>query len=453
MKHQLKIGWSEVSLTPEGRRLRLVGQFYGRVSQYVETPITATALAIEAGDEQAIIISADQTHVYADITRGVRELIAERIPDFDASKLIIGATHSHTAFDYEAPSEGGLNVLFEYLGMTEEHVEGKGSVKTDNIMEPPEAAVFFKERLAEAAVEAWKNRAPGGYSAGFGRAAVGMCRRVCYTDGTAKMWGDVSRPDFFALEGGNDNGVEMLFIYDGEDRLTGAVLNVACPAQVVEQRYFVSSDYWGKVKVLLRRRFGEDFKVLALCSPAGDQCPRDLVRWVEPETPVEDPNIIRKNPPERDADPSMFDIRGTWTIGRRIATEVIAVYEEEKRTPIREAEFFHHAELMPLPLRRVTEEENAAARQALADFAATHEGTVLDYHDSAAMHVHAGIAARYDYQKKVSVVPSEVHVIRLGKIAIASDPFELFLDFANIIRAHSPARQTVLIQRACDALG
>ena len=149
----------------------------------------------------------------------------------------------------------------------------------------------------------------------------------------------------------------------------------------------------------------------------------------------------------------MFDIRGTWTIGRRVASEVIAIYEEKERTPVTEAEFIHVAEMMPLPLRRVTAEENAAARAALDAFGSAHKGELLTFKDDAAMHVHAGIAQRYDYQKTTSTVPAEVHVVRLGSVAFASDPFELFLDFANIIRAHSPARQTFLIQLANDALG
>ena len=108
---------------------------------------------------------------------------------------------------------------------------------------------------------------------------------------------------------------------------------------------------------------------------------------------------------------------------------------------------------MPLPLRRVTEQENADARRALKEFADTHDNSKLDFNDTANMHVHAGIAERYDMQKEVSTVNAEVHVIRLGDIAIASDPFELFLDFANVIRARSAAKQTFLIQLANDGMG
>lgn len=453
MKNTIKLGWAEGSITPEGRRVRLSGQFYDRISQYVETPVTATALAIEAGDEQTIICSVDETHTFCDLVREVRRRVRAAEPSIDTSKIIISATHTHTSVMYASERELGLDALTKYLGLESAPMFGAGNIKTDNLMEPDEAAVYLADRLADIIVEAWRDRNPAYYSTAFGRAAVGMCRRVCYKDGSAKMWGDTATEDFFSLEGGNDNGIELLFTYDSEKKPTGAVVNIACPAQVLEQRYFVSSDYWGKVKILLREHFGEHFKVLALCAPAGDQCPRDLIRWVEPETPIEDPNVIRTNPPARHADPSMFDIRGSWKIGRRIASEIIAVFEEDEQTPVGEAELEHIAVDMPLPLRRVTEKENTEARERLAEFARTHDKSALGFVDSANMHVCAGIAERYDMQKTVSTVDAEVHVVRLGDVAIASNPFELFLDFANVIRARSAACQTFLIQLACDGLG
>ena len=42
----------------------------------------------------------------------------------------------------------------------------------------------------------------------------------------------------------------------------------------------------------------------------------------------------------------------------------------------------------------------------------------------------------------------EMHVLRIGDVAIATDPFELFVDYAMQIHGRSPAGQTVLIQLA-----
>ena len=55
---------------------------------------------------------------------------------------------------------------------------------------------------------------------------------------------------------------------------------------------------------------------------------------------------------------------------------------------------------------------------------------------------------RFEQQNYVDVMPAEVHIMRLGSIAIATNPFELFLDYGNQIKARSLAEQTFLIQLA-----
>ena len=57
---KLQIGWSEISITPD-KPASLAGQFAERISQYVEKPLTATALAIEADGEQLVLVNADIT--------------------------------------------------------------------------------------------------------------------------------------------------------------------------------------------------------------------------------------------------------------------------------------------------------------------------------------------------------------------------------------------------------
>ncbi|MBR4911192.1 MAG: hypothetical protein IKZ47_07755, partial [Clostridia bacterium] len=245
--------------------------------------------------------------------------------------------------------------------------------------------------------------------------------------------------------------IEMLFFYDQNEKLTGVMANVACPAQVLEHRMFISSDYWGKVKALLREKYGEDLFVLGLCSAAGDQCPRDLVRWVNPEEPIDDPNIERPDYIERNADPSMFDIKGSWLVGRRIVNEIEMALEEvtEKYD---EAILRHEKLTLDLPLRRVTDKEYAEAIEAMERYAARVVGHV-NFEDNAKMYIHTGTIIRYRQQHTQNIEPVEVHIARFGDIAIATNPFELFLDYGNRIRARSRARQTFLIQLACGAEG
>ena len=59
---KIKIGWAEESLVPD-KKVSLAGQFYERISEYVESEITATALAIEADGEEMIVVSADMGNI------------------------------------------------------------------------------------------------------------------------------------------------------------------------------------------------------------------------------------------------------------------------------------------------------------------------------------------------------------------------------------------------------
>lgn len=61
--------------------------------------------------------------------------------------------------------------------------------------------------------------------------------------------------------------------------------------------------------------------------------------------------------------------------------------------------------------------------------------------------------ARYEHQQNTDLHDAEVHVIRLGEIAFATNSFELFLDYGNRIRARSKAQQTFLIQLCCGSDG
>ena len=451
---KLLIGWSEVSITPENKRISLAGQFAERISEYVETPITVTTLAVEADGDMIIMCSCDLEGISEVLVSDVREIVSKKCRDIDVEKIIISATHTHTShvYDYKRsnPIGSAKEILNEYLPEDKQYV-AEVVPKGDDVMTPEEAAQYLAERISEGVIKAWNKRKAGRYAHGFGRAAIGMCRRACYSDGTAQMWGDVNDASFTELEGGNDSGIEMLILYDENEKLTGIVANICCPSQIVQHRHFISSDYWGKVKILLREEYGEDLFVLGLGGPGGDQCPIDLIRWVNGETPLNDPNISRPDYIERIADPSMFDIKGTWKAGKRIAREVIDAVEEVTQT-YDEALLKHNKYVIDFPLRRVTPKEYEEAVEAMEKFASKITDHA-NFYDNAKMYVHAGTILRYKQQHTENVVPCEVHVARLGDMAIATNPFELFLNYGNQIRARSRAKQTILVQMSNGQAG
>ena len=103
---KLKIGWAEVSITPE-KKIALAGQFVERISEYVETPITVTALAVTDGDEQMIICSCDLVNIGENLVSAVRESVKKINSEIDTDKIIISAIHTHSSHSYARGFKGG----------------------------------------------------------------------------------------------------------------------------------------------------------------------------------------------------------------------------------------------------------------------------------------------------------------------------------------------------------
>ena len=71
-----------------------------------------------------------------------------------------------------------------------------------------------------------------------------------------------------------------------------------------------------------------------------------------------------------------------------------------------------------------------------------------DYNDAAKLQPYMGILKRFQVQDSVETIDPEIHIIRMGTVAFATSPFELYLDYANQIKARAFCEQTFLIQLA-----
>lgn len=458
----LLIGWAETDITPNGKAA-LEGQFAERIAEYTEKPLTATAMAIESGGEQAIFCSVDLVYV----SWPLRDLILDKVKklsdEIDISKVIISAIHTHTGPGYVGKGKNEADIFMgklstpkeimqRYMPSDKKYVEKENISDNKDIISREELSEYLSDKISQAIADSWSNRKRAGFSNAFGRAAVGMCRRATYSDGSAQMWGDTNKAAFEAIEGSSDTGIELMYVFDENKKLTGVVANLACPAQCVQHRLFYSPDFWGEAKKILRDRFGKDLFLLALCSAAGDQCPVDLVRWVEPESDVNDPNITRAHPLRRKADPSMFDLDGMKKVGRRVANEIIGVYEDGLDEMQTDVEFEHRVRVLQLPLRRVTLADEKYAEDAIKTYFDRKEGDV-NYNDLGNLLEYTGIILRAEVQDEMNIVNTRAHFIKLGSVAIATNPFELFLDYGNKIKARSHAEQTFLVQLADGAEG
>ena len=360
--------------------------------------------------DQAILVSCDLVAIRDGILEKVREKVKPRLPDFDVKKLILSATHTHNA------------------PVT---LEGRYTLPAQGNMKPAEYTEFMTTKVSEAIVESWKNRRVGKAGWGQGWAVVAQNRRAVYADGTAQMYGATNKPDFRGLEGYEDHSLDVLFFGDQKDQLFATAVNVPCPAQEAEGGLSILADFWHPAREGLRKGYGKDLLVLGWTGAGGDQSPHLMFR--------------------KPAEERMRKLRGLTRleeVARRIVDGWTDAYEVARKDMRQDVVLRHCVREIELPRRKVTEAEVAEARKEAAKYAG-NPAQRWNYR------WHQGVVERYEAQKAGREEPftMELHVLRLGDVAIATNPFELFTDFGLQIKARSPAVQTFIIQLACDSGG
>ena len=117
---KLMIGWSEISITPN-KKISLAGQFAERISEYVEKPLTATAMAVESEDDQMVLVSVDILHIGYKLVEAIRAKLADNQVGLDPMKLVYSAIHTHTGPDYEAENRLAAKVQIIHTSILSFH--------------------------------------------------------------------------------------------------------------------------------------------------------------------------------------------------------------------------------------------------------------------------------------------------------------------------------------------
>ena len=401
---ELLVGAASADITPS-RPVALDGQFELRVSRKVDTPITANVVVLESREgerclDAAVMVSCDLVAISDVLLDKVRHATQRRLPDLDLKKLFLNATHTHTApvtrpGVYDIPKTGVMPVE-DYCG-------------------------FAAERIGEVIEKAWKGRKPGSFTWGLGHAAVAENRRALYADGRAVMYGKTNQPDFRGLEGYEDHDVGTLFFWNASGKLLAIAVNVSCPSQEVEGLSNLNADFWHPVRELLRKRYGQDVCVLGWAGAAGDQSPHLM---------------YRKNAEERMR--ALRHLTRLEELARRIVAAVDETFEAVKNDRHAGAALIHKVATLQLPARLVTAAEYTEAKAAIAAEKPTQMR--LDWFEQ--------VVARYERQKtdQQPAMATEIHVLRIGDVAICTNPFELFSDYGVQMKARSRAAQTFVIQ-------
>jgi hypothetical protein len=417
---EIRLGWAMEDITPEGP-VSLWGQYYERISEYVQSPLTTTALAIESisnnSREQAILVSVDIVYMEGDLQESLRKVLKKQLPDFDVQNLILNVTHTHSSFNPGAESK--------YWSM-------------------------LLDKLSKVAVTAWGKRQPGGISWELEYEVIGHNRRVEFADGSTEMYGNCERINFIGLEGTEDHSVKLVFCWNLNKELTGIIMNITCPAQVTEAKYYVSADYWGELRKHLEEKYPGVY-ILPQIGAAGDISPRDLPR----EYKLNRPN--------------MWDVAGIEEIGRKLINVIDRAYSHAIDKIETTTVFKHIIEKIEVPTRLYSHEEYQKAKETINSIirGANTPELIWDnflkeiienekikkygpwdnkLSDFGIYKKQEALVKQYEEQDKNQTYPVELHVIRIGDIVICTNPFELFAEYGLRMEGRSKAKLTFVVQ-------
>ena len=435
-KEQFLIGWASKDVTPKNK-VNLAGQFYPRITNKVKDPLSVTALTVSTRNDTFIFVSCDTVINYAVLIDSAKAMLKSKNQNFPIDKLIIHVTHTHTAPDIR----GSIN-------------REKICPEERNGLQTPEQSLnILVNGIADAALESWENRKPGMLAWGFGCAVVGHNRRVVYLndfpmehqgcpgkviDKHARLYGKTSVHDFSHIEGYEDHYVNFLFTFDMNKKLTGALINLACPSQDTESIYTVSADFWHEVRILLREKYGQDLFILPQCAAAGDQISRPMLNCRAEERMQE-----------------LSDMDSRQIIAQKIGAAFDDALSWTSKDIRHEDILIHTTREIKLHRRMPTEEEYNKNLKWIKEYQAMAK---LDPKEERFLARCKAAVTRYEEMKQgLNVFQSiTMHIIRLGDIAFATNPFELYLDYGLRIKARSPAIQTFIVQLAdkgCESGG
>lgn len=430
MSQSFLMGWAETDITPLGPAL-LAGQFHARVSEGVSDPLTATVWALQSDDTQAIWVSCDLIAISDELREALRTRLSEQTDEIDPKKVVLHATHTHSG-PLNSPSRNGNSGIAGMYG-----VELPAGSVEDYI-------AFAAKQLAAAIMQAWRSRVEGGIAFGIGLAVIARNRRWVDYDGKAHK--RAAGAAICHIEGYEDHSVNVLATYDVADRLTGLIINVPCPSQLSESAFAISADWWCETRQELRSRFGKNIFILPQCSAAGDMSARPHYEQTAHARMLE---LTRRTPCQE--------------VAQRIARAVEDILPYIGQTIDRAPVLKHAQAIVSLPMLQITEEEALAARSKAQSCYAAYEAEIRKLTEQPELRSKShwykaatGYFNRHNWEMNVvnrferqqTALPVEVHVLRIGQVAFATNPFELYLDFGVQMKVRSPAVQTFVVQLA-----
>lgn len=411
MAERILVGWGEAEITPKGGAISLIGQWEERVSNVVHDPIYAIAMVVQAGEERAIWVACDLVETTKLLSEDVKKLLHHSIPGFKDEQLILSATHIHTGPNTD---DNPFATLLDGRG------DPPDSIPTTECRRQISLAI---ESAVHQAVSSIKESR---FEFAISNTITGVNRRATYSNGISEMYGDVHRADFRGMEGRDGGPMQLLYVRSASDgALTGVVAAVPCTAQCDEMGFYITADYWGTARKVIRDGLGEGVHVLGLIRSAGDLSPHRMVDCGK--------SINR-----------IYGEEGALLMGQRVGDAVVRAVGDILYTAESDAALHHLCSNLELPIWTATNEQYLWAKEYLK----THDAELGPLTDMMAFSSANAYVKRYE--SDVQVYKANLHALRIGDIVLMSNPFELFIEYADRIRAACPEANVIDVELAGD---
>jgi len=386
------IGIAEVNYTPEAG-LNLVGNYRGNdyASRGIHDPLFARALvASDTRGNKAVLLSVDICKVQREAVEMMRSYIASKT-GIDPENIMIHATHTHS---------------------------GPGS----DLAEPK--AEEYLTKAAHAAVIANQRLKPTNLYAGrTTEDRVSFNRRLKCIDGTTHMCWEKFKPGFVSGPLGPIDPELITITLEQEGKPAGAVVNFGCHATTLTgNNWLYSADYPGYIAEAMRKVKDKDFIPLFLNGCCG-------------------------NVTQVDYKAGFIDtFQECQRIGYILGVAALEAIKNQK--PVNGDIVKVSREMVPLKRITITDEQLEWAEKIMKKV----EKEGMPPHQADGMPDAQYAKDWIEMRKNQNTVDNvEVMVIRVGDIAFAGLPGEIFCEFGMEIKAASPFKSTIVMGLANDA--
>jgi len=393
-RSSIRIGIAEVNYTPE-IGLDLVGNYRGDdyASRGVHDSLFARAIVAEdKSGSKAAILTVDICMLTKDAVAYMREHIASK-SDIKAPNVMIMATHTHSG----PPSELDAPKAKEYLARA------------------ADAVVLANERLKPTLLAVGRSQED----------RISHNRRLKCIDGTTHMCWEKFEPGFVIGPLGPKDPEVITVSIEQEGQPKGVIVNFGCHATTLTgNNWLYSADYPGYMVESVRKIKGKDFIPLFFNGPCGNVTQVDY-KIGFPDTYQE-----------------------CQRIGYLLGVAAIEAIQNE--TAVSGDQVMVSKEMVPIKRISITDEQIEWAKAIMKRV--EREGMPPIQADGLpdAWYAKNWIEMRQNQDIVDSV---EVMVVRIGDLAFAGLPSEMFCEFGMDVKAKSPFKNTIATGLTNDERG